>query len=74
MPVTRPDNARIKSVYLDKREHAVIEAVSLANGQSPNALIRIFVRHGLGLPAPTITISAELRERLGLPPAEPALS
>ncbi len=66
MSVTRPDNKRIKSVYLDAREHAVIEAVALANGQSPNAVIRIFVRKGLGLPAPTITISDEQRERFGL--------
>jgi hypothetical protein len=62
----RDDNKRIKSVYLDKREIEVIEAVALANGQSANAVIRIFVRHGLGLPSPRIVVSDELRSRFGL--------
>lgn len=63
---SRSDNKRIKSVYLDKTEHAAIEAISLANGQSSNAVIRIAVRKLLGLPAVTITVSDELRERFGL--------
>lgn len=62
----REDNKRIKSVYLDKREWEVIDKVATANGQSPNAVIRIFVRRGLGLPAPQITVPDEIRELLGL--------
>jgi hypothetical protein len=65
----RPDNKRIRSVYLDKREIEAIEAVSLANGQSSNAVIRIAVRKLLGLPAPIIVVSDELRERFELAPA-----
>ncbi len=44
----------------------MIERVSLANGQSPNAVIRILVRQGLGLPAPQILVSDELRLEYGL--------
>lgn len=64
----RADNKRIKSVYLDRREHEVLEAVALANGQSPNAVIRILVRQGLGLPHPTLRFDEALRERYELAP------
>jgi hypothetical protein len=69
--VARPDNERIKSVYLDKTEWEFIQKVALANGLSPNAVIRIFVRHGLGLPTPQITVSDELRAQFGLVAANP---
>lgn len=62
----RDSTQRIHSVYLDERENAAIRAISMANGQSPNGVIRMAVRALLGLPSPTITISDELRERFGL--------
>lgn len=68
MKPVRDDNKRIKSVYLDKTELAVIEKVALANGQSPNAAIRILVRKGLGLPAPELRIPAEVAAEHGLQP------
>lgn len=62
----RDDNKRIKSVYLDKREIAALEDISLANGQSPNAIIRFAVRRLLGMPTPIIAVSDELRSKHGL--------
>lgn len=64
--MARGDENRIHSVYLDERENVAIRAISMANGQSPNAVIRMAVRGLLGLPSPTITVPDELRERLGL--------
>ena len=66
MSPKRPDNKRLKTVYLDKREFAVLEDVARANGQSANAVIRIALRNFLGMTTPTIAISDELRERHGL--------
>jgi ribbon-helix-helix CopG family protein len=66
--VTRDDNHRVKSVYLDKSEIEVIEEIAKENGQSANAVIRIAVRTLLGLPAVSIAVSDELRERFGLAP------
>lgn len=64
--VARKDNKRVKSVYLDEDEWAALVEIARENGQSANAVVRIAVRTLLGLPAVSITVSDELRERFGL--------
>jgi hypothetical protein len=55
----------VYSCYLDELENAAVRQTAVANGVSPNAVLRWALRELLGLPHPPVAIPDAVLELVG---------